>query len=61
MWRKMYIKVKLNDGILIDFGLGVEFEVYNGYFVMGFDGMIIGGFVFKYLYFNDLGIVFFIV
>lgn len=59
MWRKMHTKAKLNDGTPINFGLGVEFEAHNGYPAMGFDGMITGGFVSKYLYFNDLGIAFF--
>lgn len=59
LWQKMHTKAKLNDGTIIDYGLGVEFETYNGYTAMGFDGMIKGGFVSKYLYFPELDIAFF--
>ncbi|WP_108805578.1 serine hydrolase [Aquimarina sp. Aq107] len=59
LWKKMQTKAKLNDGTVIDFGLGVEFETHNGYNAMGFDGMIMGGFVSKYLYFPELDIAFF--
>ena len=59
LWKKMHTKAKLNDGTTIDYGLGVEFETYNGYNAMGFDGMIMGGFVSKYLYFPELDIAFF--
>jgi|TARA_B110000902_G_C14275035_1_gene574597 CubicO group peptidase (beta-lactamase class C family) len=59
LWKKMHTKAKLNDGTKIDYGLGVEFETYNGYSAMGFDGMIMGGFVSKYLYFPELDIAFF--
>ena len=59
LWKKMHTKAKLNDGTVIDFGLGVEFETHNGYNAMGFDGMIMGGFVSKYLYFPELDIAFF--
>jgi len=59
MWKKMHTKAKLNDGTVIDYGLGVEFETHNGYDAMGFDGMITGGFVSKYLYFPKLDIAFF--
>jgi len=59
LWEKMHTKGTLNDGTTINFGLGVEFEVHNGYEAMGFDGMIIGGFVSKYLYFPELDIAFF--
>ncbi|PQV46869.1 CubicO group peptidase (beta-lactamase class C family) [Jejuia pallidilutea] len=59
LWKKMQTKAKLNDGTVIDFGLGVEFETHNGYNAMGFDGMIMGGFVSKYLYFPDLDMAFF--
>lgn len=59
LWKKMHSKAKLNDGIAINYGLGVEFETHNGYNAMGFDGMIMGGFVSKYLYFPELDIAFF--
>uniref|UniRef100_UPI003444BC4E serine hydrolase domain-containing protein n=1 Tax=uncultured Tenacibaculum sp. TaxID=174713 RepID=UPI003444BC4E len=59
LWKKMHTKAKLNDGTTIDYGLGVEFETHNGYAAMGFDGMIMGGFVSKYLYFPELDIAFF--
>ena len=59
IWQRMYTKAKLNDGTTINYGLGVEFETHNGYAAMGFDGMIMGGFVSKYLYFPDLDIAFF--
>jgi CubicO group peptidase (beta-lactamase class C family) len=59
LWKKMQTKAKLNDGTVIDFGLGVEFETHNSYNAMGFDGMIMGGFVSKYLYFPELDIAFF--
>ncbi|MDO6598045.1 serine hydrolase domain-containing protein [Oceanihabitans sp. 2_MG-2023] len=59
LWKKMQTKAKLNDGTIIDYGLGVEFETHNGYFAMGFDGMIMGGFVSKYLYFPELDIAIF--
>lgn len=58
-WKKMHTKAKLNDGTIINYGLGVEFETHNGYQAMGFDGEIMGGFVSKYLYFPDLNIAFF--
>ena len=56
IWKKMFTKAKLNDGTIINFGLGVEFETHNGYKAMGFDGMIKSGFVSKYLYFPELDI-----
>ncbi|XMO85662.1 serine hydrolase domain-containing protein [Algibacter sp. AS12] len=59
IWQTMHTKAKLNDGTTINYGLGVEFETHNGYKAMGFDGMIMGGFVSKYLYFPDLDIAFF--
>ncbi len=59
LWKKMHTKAKLNNGKTINFGLGVEFETHNGYQAMGFDGMIKGGFVSKYLYFPELDIAFF--
>lgn len=59
IWKKMFTKAKLNDGTIINFGLGVEFETYNGYRAMGFDGMITSGFVSKYLYFPELDLAFF--
>ena len=59
LWMKIHTKAKLNDGTTIDYGLGVEFETHNGYTAMGFDGMIMGGFVSKYLYFPELDIAFF--
>lgn len=59
LWQKMQSKAKLNDGTIIDYGLGVEFETYNGYNALGFDGMTMGGFVSKYLYFPELDIAFF--
>lgn len=59
LWKKMHTKAKLNNGTVIDYGLGVEFETHNGYNAMGFDGMIMGGFVSKYLYFPELDIAFF--
>ncbi len=59
LWNKMHTKAKLNNGKTIDFGLGVEFETHNGYKGVGFDGMSIGGFVSKYLYFPELDLAFF--
>ncbi|WBX73002.1 serine hydrolase [Tenacibaculum pacificus] len=59
VWKKMCTKAKLNDGTIINFGLGVEFETHNGYKAMGFDGMISSGFVSKYLYFPELDLAFF--
>ncbi|WP_226789240.1 serine hydrolase domain-containing protein, partial [Polaribacter reichenbachii] len=59
LWKKMHTKAKLNDGTTINYGLGVEFETHNGYSALGFDGMIMGGFVSKYLYFPELDIAFF--
>lgn len=59
LWSKMQTKATLNNGEKINFGLGVEFETHNGHEAMGFDGMIIGGFVSKFLYFPDLDIAFF--
>lgn len=59
LWKKMHTKAKLNNGTTIDYGLGVEFETHNCYTAMGFDGMIMGGFVSKYLYFPELDIAFF--
>lgn len=59
LWNKMHTKAKVNNGQTIDFGLGVEFETQNGYEGVGFDGMIIGGFVSKYLYFPKLDLGFF--
>jgi len=59
LWKKMHTKAKLNNGATIDYGLGVEFETHNGYTAMGFDGMIMGGFVSKYLYFPELDMAFF--
>ncbi len=59
IWKKMNTKAKLNNGTSINFGLGVEFEMHNGYEAMGFDGMITSGFVSKYLYFPELDLGFF--
>ncbi len=59
LWNKMQTKATLNDGRIIDFGLGVEFETHNGYKGFGFDGMSKGGFVSKYLYFPELDLAFF--
>ncbi|WP_336069815.1 serine hydrolase domain-containing protein [Mesoflavibacter sp. CH_XMU1404-2] len=59
LYNKMHTKAKLNNGNTINFGLGVEFENYNNYQAIGFDGMILGGFVSKYLYFSELDIMFF--
>ena len=59
LWKKMHTKSKLNDGTIIDYGLGVEFETHNGYQAMGFDGIIMGGFSSKYLFFPELDIAFF--
>ncbi len=59
LWKKMHTKAKLNNGTSIDFGLGVEFETYNGFEAFGFDGMSVGGFVSKYLYFPKLDVAFF--
>ncbi|MCG8328850.1 MAG: beta-lactamase family protein [Chitinophagales bacterium] len=59
LWQKMHTKAKLNNGTVINSGLGVEFETHNGYEAMGFDGMIISGFVSKYLYFPELDLAFF--
>ncbi|CDF79475.1 beta-lactamase [Formosa agariphila KMM 3901] len=59
LWKKMHTKASLNDGTIIDFGLGVEFETHNGYKAMGFDGMISSGFVSKYLYVPELDLAFF--
>jgi len=59
LYKKMHTKAKLNNGNVLDYGLGVEFENYNNYQAFGFDGMILGGFVSKYLYFPDLDIMFF--
>lgn len=59
LWKKMHTKAVLNDGRVINFGLGVEFETHNGYEAVGFDGMSVGGFVSKYLYFQELDIAFF--
>ena len=59
LYKKMHTQAKLNNGNVIDYGLGVEFEVHNGYKAYGFDGMILGGFVSKYLYFPELDIAFF--
>lgn len=59
LYKKMHTKAKLNNGAEVNYGLGVEFETHNGHKAMGFDGMIIGGFVSKYLYFPELNIAFF--
>ncbi|TVZ46795.1 serine hydrolase domain-containing protein [Olleya sp. Hel_I_94] len=59
LWKKMHTKATLNNGKKINFGLGVEFETYNGHEAVGFDGMSAGGFVSKYLYFPTLEIAFF--
>lgn len=59
LWKKMHTKATLNNGKKINYGLGVEFETHNGYEAVGFDGMSIGGFVSKYLYFPTLDIGFF--
>jgi len=59
LYKKMHTRAKLNNGNVIDYGLGVEFETHNGYQGIGFDGMILGGFVSKYLYFPELDIAFF--
>lgn len=55
----MHTKATLNNGKRIDYGLGVEFETHHGYEATGFDGMSVGGFVSKYLYFPVLDIGFF--
>jgi len=57
--KKMHTKATLNNGKEINYGLGVEFETYKGYEAVGFDGMSVGGFVSKYLYFPVLDIGFF--
>jgi CubicO group peptidase (beta-lactamase class C family) len=57
--KKMHTKATLNNGKKINYGLGVEFETHNGYEAVGFDGMSVGGFVSKYLYFPVLDIGFF--
>lgn len=57
--KKMHTKAQLNNGNILDYGLGVEFETHNNYEAFGFDGMILGGFVFKYLYFPELDMMFF--
>jgi hypothetical protein len=59
LYQKMHRRAHLNNGSEIDFGLGVEFENHNGYEGYGFDGMIKGGFVSKYLYFPELDLAFF--
>jgi CubicO group peptidase (beta-lactamase class C family) len=59
LYKKMHTKAKLNNGNVLDYGLGVEFETHNNYQAFGFDGMILGGFVSKYLYFPKLDIMFF--
>jgi CubicO group peptidase (beta-lactamase class C family) len=59
LWKKMHTKATLNNGKKINYGLGVEFETHNGYEAVGFDGMSVGGFVSKYLYFPILEIGFF--
>ncbi len=59
MWKRMHTKAILNNGEKINYGLGVEFETHNGYEAVGFDGMSVGGFVSKYLYFPVLDIAFF--
>jgi len=59
LYKKMHTKAKLNNGNIIDYGLGVEFETHNNYQAFGFDGMILGGFVSKYLYFPELDMMFF--
>ncbi|MHB0756574.1 serine hydrolase domain-containing protein [Polaribacter sp. M15] len=59
LYKKMNTKAKLNNGNSIDYGLGVEFETHNNYQAFGFDGMILGGFVSKYLYFPDMDMMFF--
>lgn len=59
LYNKMHTKAKLNNGNTIDYGLGVEFTTHNGYKAYGFDGMIKGGFVSKYLYFPELDMAFF--
>ncbi|MAB47805.1 MAG: hypothetical protein CMC05_04155 [Flavobacteriaceae bacterium] len=57
--KKMHTKAQLNNGNILDYGLGVEFETHNNYEAFGFDGMILGGFVSKYLYFPELDMMFF--
>lgn len=59
LFKKMHTKAKINNGNIIDYGLGVEFETHNNYQAFGFDGMILGGFVSKYLYFPELDMMFF--
>lgn len=59
LYKKMHTKAKLNNGNSINYGLGVEFETHNNYQAFGFDGMILGGFVSKYLYFPKLDMMFF--
>jgi len=59
LYKKMHTKAKLNNGNSIDYGLGVEFETHNNYQAFGFDGMILGGFVSKYLFFPELDMMFF--
>lgn len=59
LYEKMHTKAQLNNGNILDYGLGVEFETHNNYEAFGFDGMILGGFVSKYLYFPELDMMFF--
>lgn len=59
LYTKMHTKARLNNGNTIDYGLGVEFETHNGHEAFGFDGMIKGGFVSKYLHFPALDLAFF--
>ncbi|NQY07090.1 MAG: beta-lactamase family protein [Flavobacteriaceae bacterium] len=59
IWKKMHTKARLNNGTEINYGLGVEFEMHNGHSAYGHDGMWLGGFVSKYLYFPDQDIAFF--
>lgn len=59
LYNKMHTKGILNNGTETNFGYGVEFETHNGHEAFGFDGMIKGGFVSKYLYFPVLDIGFF--
>lgn len=59
LYKKMHTKARLNNANVLDYGLGVEFETHKNYQAYGFDGMILGGFVSKYLYFPELDMMFF--
>ena len=59
LYKKMHTRATLNNGSILDYGLGVEFETHANYEAVGFDGMILGGFVSKYLYFPEVDMMFF--